>query len=145
MADRPIPEPSELQELLDLAPVAVIVRAFGTDEIIFWRRGAQELYGWTPEEALGQVSHELLQTRFPISKEAVDATLRSTGHWAGELTHTRKDGEAVVVTSRQAIQRDASGRPSVTLEINSDITERKNAEERFRLLVSAGRRRATRR
>lgn len=48
---------------------------FGTDEVIYWSRGAEDLYGWTAAEALGQVTHSLLRTRFPVSKEAVDEAL----------------------------------------------------------------------
>ena len=54
---------------------------------------------------------------------------RETGQWSGELRHTRKDGRVIVVSSRQALQRDADGRPIAIIELNSDITERKRAEE----------------
>jgi PAS domain S-box-containing protein len=131
-----------LAELLDLAPVGVLVRSFGVDSVVYWSHGAEELYGWTAEEAFGQVTHTLLSTRFPESKEAVDEALAQSGQWSGELVHTRRDGAQVVVASRQAVQRDEHGRPTATLEINTDITVRKRieeglreSEERFRLLV----------
>src|ERR1043166_6038394 len=115
-------------ELLELTQDAIFVRALGTNAITYWNRGAERLYGYSREEARGQITHSFLQSRFPISREALDEALLEQGFWEGELVHTRKDGSNVVVDSRQAVQRDASGQPIAILEINTDITERKRAE-----------------
>src|SRR5438093_10276943 len=53
-------------ELLNLAHDAIIVRD-SQSIITFWNRGAERLYGWSAAEALGRVTHELLQTQFPVS------------------------------------------------------------------------------
>ena len=116
-------------ELLDLAHDAVIVRDPAESRVTFWNREAQAIYGYSPEEALGRVTHELLATVSPQSGQAVDDALAREGRWVGELRHTRKDGKVIVVSSRQALQRAADGRPSAIIELNSDITERKRAEE----------------
>ena len=116
-------------ELLDLAHDAVIVRDPAESRVRFWNREAQAIYGYSPEEALGRVTHELLATVFPESRQAVDDALAREGRWLGELRHTRKDGTVIVVSSRQALQRGADGRPSAVIELNSDITERKRVEE----------------
>jgi PAS domain S-box-containing protein len=116
-------------ELLDLAHDAVIVRDPAESRVRFWNREAQAIYGYSPAEALGEVTHELLATVFPESREAVDAALARDGRWVGELRHTRKDGRVIVVSSRQALQRGADGRPIAIIGVNSDITERKRAEE----------------
>jgi PAS domain S-box-containing protein len=87
------------------------------------------MYGWPRSEALGQITHQLLQTRFPHSRDAQDAALRQAGRWEGELLHTRRDGTQVVVSSRQVVQRDTDGQPGVVLEINTDITDRKRAAD----------------
>ncbi len=116
-------------ELLDLAHDAVIVRDPAESRVTFWNREAQHIYGYSPEEALGRVTHELLATVFPESRQAVDDALAREGRWVGELRHTRKDGTVIVVSSRQALQRGADGRPSAVIELNSDITERKRVEE----------------
>ena len=116
-------------ELLDLAHDAVIVRDPAESRVTFWNREAQAIYGYGRAEALGQVTHELLATVFPESRQAVDDALAREGQWVGELRHTRKDGGVIVVSSRQALQRDADGRPIAIIELNSDITERKRAEE----------------
>ncbi len=51
-------------ELIELAHDAILVRD-PADRILSWNQGAQQLYGWSAEEALGQITHQLLQTQFP--------------------------------------------------------------------------------
>lgn len=115
-------------DLLDLVRDAIIVRDMEA-RIIFWNNGAEELYGWTKAEALGEISHTLLQTQFPHPLAEIEAELLRTGHWEGELSHTRKDGSSVIVKSGWTLQRDARDAPLLSLEINTDISERKRAEE----------------
>jgi PAS domain S-box-containing protein len=115
-------------ELLDLTHDSIILRDLH-GRITFWNRGAEEQYGWKQEEALGQVTHTLLQTKFPISLEELQQKLRDEGRWEGELTHRTRGGGEIVVASRHAVQRDRDGTPLAILEINNDITERRRAEE----------------
>jgi PAS domain S-box-containing protein len=99
------------------------------DVITFWNRGAEERYGWTREEAIGQVSYAIIKTTFAAPLPEIKAELTHTGRWEGELLHTRRDGSMVVVASRWALQRDEHGNPVAVLETNNDISERKRAEE----------------
>src|SRR5262249_5676293 len=99
----------------------------------FWNRGAEEMYGWTKEETLGKSLPELLQTQYPMPFNEIREKLLHTGHWEGELVHVRRDGEKRIVDSRWALQKENEGDP-VVLEINSDITERKQSEENLRRL-----------
>ena len=114
-----------LSELIELAHDAVIVRD-AQSRVLFWNMGAEHLYGWTKQEALGQVTHTLFSTRFPLAREAVDAALAEHGQWEGTLLHTRRDGAQLTVESRQILVHDVAGRPSSTLEINRDMTDREN-------------------
>src|SRR5271165_6702649 len=102
--------------------------------IQYWNRGARERYGWTAEQAVGRVVHDLLKTVFPAPIDQIKAEVTRTGHWEGELLHTKKDGTQVVVASRWALRRDKRGEPVAILETNNDITERKRAEEALRRL-----------
>jgi len=117
--------------LLDLAHDAIFVRDLN-NVITYWNRGAEELYGWSSEETLGKVTHELLRTVFPEPLSEIAATVLETGRWEGELVHTKRDGTRVVVASRWSLQRDARGNPAGVLETNDDVTERKRAEEELR-------------
>ena len=61
-----------------------------------WNAGAERLYGFRPEEALGRVSHTLLQTKHPIELAELIARLQDARYWSGELRHTCKNGREVV-------------------------------------------------
>jgi two-component system sensor kinase FixL len=115
-------------QLLELAHDAILVRDLSS-AIMFWNRGAERMYGWTREEALGEITHNLLQTEFPKSFEEVEVKIRMEAYWEGELIHTRRDGSRIMVASRQVLTRDPQGNPIAILEINNDITERKRAEK----------------
>jgi PAS domain S-box-containing protein len=120
-------------ELLELAHDAIIVRDVDST-ILFWNRGAQETYGWSAAEACGNVTHSFLKTEFPEPLDQIYEKLYSVGSWEGELVHTTRDGKRLVVASRQVLQRDSQGRTIGILEINRDVTPRKDAEEALRNL-----------
>ena len=119
-------------ELLELAHNAIIVRDLES-KITFWNRGAEDVYGWTKSDALGRVTHTLLETEFPVPFDEHMATLTREGRWEGELVHTTKDGRRIIVLSRQALQRDRAGNPLAILEINLDITSRKEGEKNLEI------------
>jgi PAS domain S-box-containing protein len=116
----------EQAKVLDLAQV--MVRDMD-GHIVVWSQGVEKLYGYTREEAVGQVSHKLLKTQFPEPLEQMEARLERAGTWAGELIHRKRDGSHVVVASIWVLHRDAQGRPLRVLESNTDVTERRLAEE----------------
>jgi PAS domain S-box-containing protein len=128
-----IAERTQQASLLDLTHDTIFVRDM-TDVITYWNRGAQELYGWTSEEAIGKHAHQLLQPVFPGPVEEIRAELLSSARWDGELETTKADGTRVVVASRWSLQRDLQGRPAAILETNNDITERKRREQEVRTL-----------
>lgn len=117
----------EQAQLLDLTHDSIFVRDLH-DRITYWNHGARELYGWTKEEVAGKTTHDLLQTQFPAPLGEITEVLLRTGHWAGELSHAKRDGTRIFVASRWALQRGRDGRPIGTLETNNDITARKRTE-----------------
>ncbi len=115
----------EFTHALSLAPAMVRTPE---GKILFWGRGLQTLYGWSAEEAIGRVSHELLRTEFPLPLAEIEAELRERGEWQGELQHSHKDGRRLTVASQWAAHRQAGEVPSSILEICLDVTETKHAQ-----------------
>ncbi|MET0535378.1 MAG: CHASE domain-containing protein [Steroidobacter sp.] len=122
--------------LLDLTHDAVFLRD-RHDVIRYWNRAASDTYGFSAEEAIGRTADDLLHTHFPVPSEQLWRELETTDRWEGELIHTRRDGNRIIVASRWAVQRDANGAIEAILETNNDVTEhRREQEERRRLEAS---------
>ena len=115
--------------LLDLANDAIFIRN-AADKISYWNEGAERLYGWASEEVLNRSVHEILRTEFPVPL----LEILETDRWEGELRHTTKYGYQITVSSRWTTLRDRNGKSEGWLEINTDITARKRAEESARRL-----------
>jgi len=130
---REVAERTQQASLLNLTHDTIFVRDM-SDVITYWNRGAQELYGWTAEEAIGKRAHDLLHTVFPMPVDDIRAELLSSGRWDGEVQKTKADGTQVVVASRWSLRRDEQERPAAILETNNDITERKRREQEIRTL-----------
>jgi PAS domain S-box-containing protein len=98
--------------------------AWGLDgPIEFWNSGAERLYGFSSDEAVGRSSHALLQTKFPTDFAELRSHLQNGRYWSGELRHVCKDGREVIVDSRMQLLGD-----NAVLEVNRDVTERKRIE-----------------
>ena len=124
-ADRAL---DEIVTVLDGANIIV----HGFDGVISrWSGGCEELYGWTREEAVGQVVHRLLATVFPQPVEEVRAHLRDFGSWKGELTHRHKDGHLLSIAARLITPRLGPASVPVIVQTNNDITQLKSAERRL--------------
>ncbi|HEX4638885.1 MAG TPA: PAS domain S-box protein [Chthoniobacterales bacterium] len=127
---------TEQARLLDLTYDAIMVRDF-EGKITYWNRGAEEMYGFSAKQALGNFTHELLQTHYPEDRDNIFRKLRRDRRWSGELNHVRRDGKTITVLSRWSLDRTAKS--ETILETNTDITDRKNTE---RLLAEAARQQA---
>lgn len=108
--------------------------------IEWWNAGAENLYGFSANEAVGKETHSLLSTTFPRPWAEIRAELIDKGSWEGELQHRTREGDVVIVSARKQLVRDSHGVERV-LETNRDITEKKRSEaalrqseERYRLL-----------
>jgi PAS domain S-box-containing protein len=121
----------EQASLLDIANDAIIVCDLD-NYVIFWNKGAERMYGWVKDEAVGSNTTTLLYSEERGSKnnEVLSSTL-ANDQWAGEIRQKTKDGREVTVQSRWNLVRDKQGNPKSILIVNTDISEKKVLEAQF--------------
>jgi two-component system, cell cycle sensor histidine kinase and response regulator CckA len=119
----------EQAALLDEARDAIVVRDLD-DRTLFWNKGAERLYGWKGEEAVGRAARELgfLNEANAAEFDEGRRAVLERGEWAGELRQRTRTGEEVTVESRWTLMRGDDGGPKSILAINTDVTERKKVE-----------------
>ncbi len=131
--------------LLNLSHDMIFARNRG-GVITFWNKTAEQAYGWSADEALGQLADKLLQTTYPDRREIIETDLLDTGRWEGRVQQRTKDGAALTVDARWALQHDRLGKPVGVLETHTDVTDRVAAhnalvrsEQRYRRMFDASR------
>ncbi|MBI5116177.1 response regulator [Candidatus Poribacteria bacterium] len=122
----------ELHEVLQMQDLANILAIDLGYRITRWNAGCQRLYGFASQQAIGKISHELLKTQFPLPLSQIRKIVWEKGRWEGELIHQSSDGRRLTVDSEWILHRDSKGEPSAILEVNRDITGRKEAENALR-------------
>ncbi|PTM43003.1 PAS domain-containing sensor histidine kinase [Bosea sp. 124] len=110
----------EITRVLDSANIIV----HGFDGVIRrWTSGCEALYGWTREEAVGRVVHDLLEPAFPQPLRDITAHLREHDLWKGQIVHRHRDGHAIFVASRWVVARSEDASGFVIVETNIDVTD----------------------
>ena len=106
--------------------------------ITHWNRAAEMLYGWRSEEVIGKLSQDILQTEYVEEPEgSTRERLLKKGVWKGEVIHKRKDGARINILASVSLLEDENRRIRSVVAVNRDITERKQSEERFHLVVES--------
>ncbi|ARV62612.1 hybrid sensor histidine kinase/response regulator [Nostocales cyanobacterium HT-58-2] len=121
----------EQAALLDITTDAILVQDLD-NQIYLWNKGAEYLYGWKAQEAMGKKANELLYLQQPLSQlKNVQQALALNGSWEGELYQVTKEGKEIIVASRWSLVCDEQGQPKSILTVNTDITEKKQLEAQF--------------
>jgi PAS domain S-box-containing protein len=120
----------EQAALLDIATDAIIVRDLD-NQIQFWNKGAESIYGWQAAEAIGRKVTALLYADIPLETTIATQMVREQNAWQGELHKLTKTGQEVIVESRWTLVRDDAGNPTSILSVDTDITEKKQLEQQF--------------
>jgi two-component system, cell cycle sensor histidine kinase and response regulator CckA len=123
----------EQAALLDITTDAILVRDLD-NQILFWNKGAENVYGWRTEEILGKNASILFPQVSPGTSPqlaAIIKTVSELGSWQGDLYKVTKDGKKIIIASRWALMRDPAGLPKSILTVDTDITEKKQLEARL--------------
>ena len=120
----------EQAALLDEARDAIFVRDL-EQRVTYWNKGAERLYGWKADEILGKPASQILYKQDAPKRDEIWKAVAEHGEWTGELKQLTKAGTEIVVVSRRTLLRDTQGKPTAILNINTDITENKQLEEKF--------------
>ncbi|MEH2464188.1 hybrid sensor histidine kinase/response regulator [Nostoc sp.] len=117
----------EQAALLDVTTDAICVRDLN-NQILFWNKGAETVFGWQATEACGKNASKLLFDEPSPEIEAALLQVLSKGKWQGELTKLTKVGKEILVASRWSLVCDEQGKPKSILTVDTDITEKKLLE-----------------
>ncbi|MFH7029186.1 MAG: response regulator [Heteroscytonema crispum UTEX LB 1556] len=121
----------EQAALLDVTTDAILVRDL-ENNILFWNKGAENLYGWQAQEVRGKnVSDILYKDEDPPEVQVALLTVVAKGKWQGEFTKVSKTGREILVESRWTLVCDEEGKPKSILTVDTDITEKKHLQSQL--------------
>lgn len=120
----------EQAALLDQATDAILVRDL-YDRVVFWNKGAERIYGWTAEEAVGKNIRDLYRKEITPEFDEAKKILIEKGEWFGESRHVTREGREILAANRWTLLRDQDGNPRSVLVIHTDITDKKRLESQM--------------
>ncbi len=120
----------EQAALLDITSDAIIVWTL-EQQILFWNKGAERLYGFSAAEAIGKDAYQLFRQEMSSEWASAKKTVIESGSWQGELRQLTKSSKEVIVTSRWTLVHDEAAQPKSIFTVSTDITEKKQLELQF--------------
>jgi PAS domain S-box-containing protein len=100
--------------------------------VMFWNPAAERIFGWTEQEVIHRPLPNIPEDQLEEHREWLERFLGGESLAGVERSRLRKDGSRIDVSIWTAPLRDARGRISGTITIDSDITQRRVLEEQFR-------------
>ncbi|MFH0882852.1 MAG: PAS domain S-box protein [bacterium] len=121
------------QATFDASPLAITVLD-PEGHILEWNRAAEKTFGWSSEEAIGQVLGPLVGSPLDEFINAL-ARIRAGGDFIGvEIVRRKKDGSPVRLIVSSAGLHDVEGKITGIISIFEDITTLRNIQHERELL-----------
>jgi len=97
--------------------------------IVSWNIGAEKIYGWKAEEAIGKNVMDIIHVEYPNDEQdTVIKEFFEKGFWSGEIIQPHKNSTRIDIFSSVSLINNAEGEPMGAVSNNIDITEKKVAE-----------------
>ncbi len=119
------------QTLIRSSPLAI----FSLDpegRVVFWSPGAERMFGWSEEEAIGNILPAIPEARLPEFQEAMGRLREGESLERAERSQVRKDGRSIEVAIWSVPLRSAGGEVTRILTFEADITDRRQLEDQLR-------------
>ncbi|MEO0688562.1 MAG: PAS domain S-box protein, partial [Cyanobacteria bacterium J06649_11] len=117
----------EQAALLDVVTNAILVKDI-QNQILYWNKGAENIYGWSACEVYGNKSSRLLHREYSSQQDDALLSVINFGQWEGELHQITKEGKDIIIQSRWTLLRDEKEQPKYILAENTEITQKKKLE-----------------
>jgi len=125
-----------LKSILDSSSSISIISTDREGTIQFWNPGAQKIFGYTAEEAIGKLNISALYTEDMETREKVQEVRKyiyeKKKETSIEVKERTKDGRTLWITLTACPRFDDEGNIIGILGIGEDVTERRRAEEELR-------------
>jgi PAS domain S-box-containing protein/putative nucleotidyltransferase with HDIG domain len=123
-----------LRNILDSSSSISIVFTDPEQNILFWNKGAENIFGYKAEEVVG---HHTVDILYPDEEKDIKQTVKEIRSFVlnkkrgirRELKEVTKDGRTLWISLTSTPRLDENGNVIGILGIGEDITDRKQAEE----------------
>lgn len=138
MSHLPASLPSDITPDFILRAMRQSLIASNLDGLVtYWNAGAEALYGWTAEEALGRDLGDLLTPDIMLLQgKTIFAALRDGAVWSGEFPVKHKDGHIFTVSVSTAPLIDADGAQVGIVGVSVELKEDRQVEDMVARLAS---------
>ena len=124
---------TRLESLIEAAPLT-IMEVTPEGVVSRWNRGAEEMFGWSREEIVGEFAPFVPTENQSDFRAHREEALAGEAIHGKEVTRQTKDGTMLDVLLSTAPVRDSEGAVMSILAVLDDITEQKEHERQLRAL-----------